>query len=63
MMKILCLLIILANICVFLWEYRQGAFSAQPKLAEQMTLPGTEPIILIDENPENSANHTLSGRQ
>ncbi|MBK8814022.1 MAG: hypothetical protein IPN42_00165 [Methylococcaceae bacterium] len=49
MMKILCLLIILANVCVLLWEYRSGAFTQHKESHQQEIATGKESIMLWDE--------------
>jgi hypothetical protein len=48
-MKILCLLVVLANILLFMWEYRSGAFLTHGKDIEQPLISGAEPIILLGE--------------
>jgi hypothetical protein len=48
-MKILCLLVALANIFLFAWEYRSGAFLSHNKSIEQPLISGKEPIILLSE--------------
>ncbi len=63
MMKILCLLVILANLYVLLWEYRQGAFSAPPKQTAQLTVTGTEPIILLNEKNPVVGNQNATGNK
>ena len=43
-MKILCFILILANLVLFLWEYRSGALDSQiPAVQAQ------EQILLVDE--------------
>lgn len=56
MMKILCLLVILANISLFMWEYRTGAFAERKEESpvRQDTM-GREPIVLLDEVDSNKA--------
>jgi hypothetical protein len=48
-MKILCLLVILANIFLFLWEYRTGALTTRKENPEQLAINGREPILLLQE--------------
>lgn len=48
-MKILCLIIFSANICVLIWEYRSGAFTSQANIPEQHVLAGKEQIFLVTE--------------
>jgi hypothetical protein len=48
-MKILCLLVILANIFLLMWEYRNGAFTAQKENLEQHAIIGKEQIFLVHE--------------
>ena len=50
----LCLLVLLANIFLLLWEYRTGAFSSTTNASEQQVLQGNEPIVLLEELPEES---------
>ncbi|HEY8095052.1 MAG TPA: hypothetical protein VIE65_03040 [Methylobacter sp.] len=45
-MKVLVLLIALANVVLFMWEYRNGAFEQVAKLPQQ---PAREPILLVRE--------------
>lgn len=45
-MKLLVLLIVLANVVLFMWEYRNGAFEPAVKPPQQ---PGREPILLVNE--------------
>jgi hypothetical protein len=47
-MKILCLLVVLANIFVFFWEYRSGAFLTK-QATEQPLIEGKEAIVLVQE--------------
>ncbi|MDD2723720.1 MAG: hypothetical protein PHH59_06825 [Methylovulum sp.] len=42
-MKILCFVIVLANLVLFLWEYRSGAF------VQTETVMEGEPILLVGE--------------
>ena len=49
MMKILCLLIFLANLCVLLWEYRSGAFTQYKDSRQHEITTGKESIVLWDE--------------
>lgn len=65
-MKILCLIMILANITVFLWEYRSGAFVTTEKQPAPPPTIIKEPIVLVSEikyNPEAQANPTSSPAQ
>lgn len=48
-MKILCLLVILANIFLLMWEYRSGAFTAHNEKPEQQTSYGQDQILLLHE--------------
>ncbi|MFZ2452089.1 MAG: hypothetical protein WAW36_16360 [Methylovulum miyakonense] len=45
-MKILFFVIVLANVALFLWEYRSGAF-IKP---ETQVMEGLEPILLVGED-------------
>lgn len=45
-MKILFFVIVLANLVLFLWEYRSGAFNQ----TETVVMEG-EPIFLVGEKP------------
>lgn len=45
-MKILFFLVLLANVALLMWEYRQGAFEHDSKAAQQQ---GREPIVLVSE--------------
>ncbi len=45
-MKVLFFLVLLANVALFMWEYRQGAFERDSKAAQQQ---GREPIVLVSE--------------
>ncbi len=45
-MKILVLLIALANVVLVMWEYRHGAFEQVAKTPQQ---PAREPILLVSE--------------
>ncbi len=49
MMKILCILVVLANLFLLMWEYRSGAFTQKKSSQEQHLIIGKEPIILLDE--------------
>lgn len=53
-MKILCLIVILANIVLLMWEYRNGAFDARKATPEQAAIVGTEQIILSHEQKKES---------
>jgi hypothetical protein len=48
-MKILCLLVLIANIFLLMWEYRSGAFTAPKKTPEQQLIKGKEQIYLLSE--------------
>jgi hypothetical protein len=48
-MKQLCLLLILANVFLFLWEYREGGFNAVKVTSTQVKTPGVETILLANE--------------
>lgn len=48
-MKILCLFVILANIFLLMWEYRNGAFTARKETLEQHAIIGKEQIFLVRE--------------
>jgi hypothetical protein len=48
-MKILCLLVLLANILLLMWEYRSGAFTAHKENTEQHVIYGKEQIFLVHE--------------
>lgn len=54
MMKILCLLVVLANIFLLMLEYRSGAFTADKKNAEQQIIKGKEQILLLRELKKDS---------
>lgn len=54
-MKILCLLLIIANVSVFLWEYRQGGLSAKPDQPLTQATPGVDTILLANEVEKESA--------
>jgi hypothetical protein len=48
-MKILCLLVLLANIFLLMWEYRSGAFTVHKGNPEQQVIKGKEQILLLRE--------------
>ncbi|MEQ1543476.1 hypothetical protein [Methyloglobulus sp.] len=48
-MKILCLLVLLANIFLLTWEYRSGALTTHKESPEEQALKGKEQILLIRE--------------
>jgi hypothetical protein len=48
-MKILCLLVILANIFLLMSEYRNGDFTAHKAKPEQQPIYGKEKIFLLHE--------------
>lgn len=54
MMKILCLLVVLANIFLLMLEYRSGAFTVDKKNAEQQIITGKEQILLLRELKKES---------
>ncbi len=60
MLKILCLLIFLANLFLFMWEYRSGAFSQPESVQTKIALKGKESIVLWDERkaPQSPAGKT-----
>ncbi len=65
-MKLLCLTVILANVTVFLWEYRSGAFETAEKYPAPPPTTIIEPIVLVSEiksNPATSINPTSSPAQ
>lgn len=45
-MKVLFFTVVLANIAVFMWEFKYGAFEETGKTQQQ---PGREPIVLVSE--------------
>lgn len=45
-MKILFFLAVLANLVVFMWEYKYGAFERSINASRQL---GKEPILLVNE--------------
>lgn len=49
MLKVLSLLIILANLLLLMWEYRSGAFTPAIKEHTQIVFPGKESIVLWNE--------------
>jgi hypothetical protein len=57
-MKILCLLIVLANIFLLMWEYRAGAFTDRKTSQEQPALAGKEQILLVGEQIKPSQPQT-----
>jgi len=52
-MKVLVLLIALANVVLFMWEYRQGAFDQGSKASQQ---PDREQIVLVSELKKEAVN-------
>ena len=57
-MKILFFLLLLANVVVFMWEYRQGAFWTAPATPDESQADYNERIVLlseIDNNQETDA--------
>ncbi|MDP1774851.1 MAG: hypothetical protein Q8L15_21495 [Methylobacter sp.] len=52
-MKILVLLIALANVVLFMWEYRNGAFEQVVKTSQR---PNREPIVLVSELKKEAVN-------
>lgn len=51
MMKKLCLLLILANVALFLWETRESGLQATQKSPKAMNTPGVATILLAREAP------------
>lgn len=45
-MKVLVLLATLANVVLFMWEFRQGAFEREVKISQQ---PLRERVLLVSE--------------
>lgn len=45
-MKILFFLAVLANVVLFMWEFKHGAFEREVKTSQQ---PLREPIVLVGE--------------
>lgn len=54
-MKILCLLVVLANISLLLWEYRSGGFTQHQKNQALQSQTWGEPIKLLAETVQPSA--------
>ncbi|MEQ1557649.1 MAG: hypothetical protein ABL933_01750 [Methyloglobulus sp.] len=50
-MKILCLLVILANLFLLMWEYKSGAFTTHKNSGEEV-IQGQELIRLARELPK-----------
>jgi len=48
-MKILCFLVVLANISLLLWEYRIGKLTTHLERSNQLVTIGNEKIYLVDE--------------
>lgn len=48
-MKILCFILILANLVLFLWEYRSGAFGASTTIVQAQ-----EQLFLVDETKDSN---------
>lgn len=48
-MKFFLFLVALANVGLFMWEYKQGAFEASAGIAEQYDSPDQESILLVSE--------------
>lgn len=53
-MKMLCLLVITANIALFLWEYREGAFDSVKDKPRKHVVASREPILLLHEVDKKS---------
>ncbi len=54
-MKILCFLLILANVSFFLWEFRAGALDKVEDNPQQLNTPGVDTILLANEVEKESA--------
>ncbi|MDP1666043.1 MAG: hypothetical protein Q8L79_13065 [Methylobacter sp.] len=52
-MKILFLLAALANVVLFMWEFRQGGFELNVKTSQQ---PLREPMVLVSELKHDVVN-------
>lgn len=52
-MKVLVLLAALANVVLFMWEFRQGGFELNVKISQQ---PLQEPMVLVSELKREIAN-------
>ena len=48
-MKLLCIIQFLANISLFLWEYRSGEFKSKKQALEISSNEGSEKILLVSE--------------
>jgi hypothetical protein len=48
-MKFFLFLVALANVGLFMWEYKQGAFAPSADIAEQYDSPDQERILLVSE--------------
>jgi hypothetical protein len=48
-MKFFLFLVALANVGLFMWEYKQGAFEPSAEVAEQYDSPDQERILLVSE--------------
>lgn len=48
-MKILFFLVVCANVALFMWEYRTGAFAPVIEISEQDADSGQEQILLVSE--------------
>lgn len=48
-MKVFLFLVALANVGLFMWEYKQGAFAPSADIAEQYDSPDQERILLVSE--------------
>lgn len=53
-MKMLCLLVITANVALFLWEYREGAFDSVKDKHRKQVVASREPILLLHEIDKKS---------
>lgn len=52
-MKVLVLLLALANVVLFMWEYRNGAFVQTAETSQQAD---REPIVLVSELKNEAVN-------
>lgn len=62
-MKAICLLLILANISLFLWEYREGGLNGGKGSTIQSTAPGVATILLVNEVEQASELVAPEGSQ
>lgn len=61
-MKILLFLVALANVGLFMWEYKQGAFAPSIVSAEQQISPDQERILLVSELKEPPRSEVAESR-